>query len=159
MKKILLLIVFFICCKSTLHAQTKEETISWLKTILTSYLTRADNYYTLLKEGWTYSDFKVDKLDECEIIISYNGKSTLAQIEHYVYRAPTAGLRDLNEVAFYYESRVVSITTTRNDGCFDTRFSDYIYTGIKKREDKIWELVKKAIDHLSTFCPKKKEAF
>ena len=55
---------------------------------------------------------------------------------------------------FEYNSEVVK--EVRNS---KIEFTKWVFVKIAPREDNIYERIQKAINHLTTFCPKKQEAF
>lgn len=170
MKKVFLAILFIFLCIGLVNAQTKEETISWLKEKLGSYL-----------KGDDVSNIKLERLDECEFKISFTHtfRSTHESYpfgytiykRYYECTAPTSIKNISNKIEFSSKavkeittgewSEYNSVGTFRNGGSLNsfTNFYDYIYLEIEEREVGIRERVQKAFNHLATFCPKKKEIF
>jgi hypothetical protein len=177
MKKVSLALAFILLCSGLLNAQTKEETITWLKEKLGSYL--KGRLY-----DHDYTNIKLESLDECEFKISYtekwkeNYKTYPYHSYHYTryYRiiAPTA-MESLKGENFYYSTKAVNTYSNGGDileyvsdgGSLITTyklkeinaFYSSIDLDIEEREVGIRERVEKAFKHLATFCPKKKEVF
>jgi hypothetical protein len=177
MKKIPLALAFILLSSGLLNAQTKEETITWLKEKLGSYL-KGQRY------DHDYTNIKLESLDECEFKISYtekwkeNDKSYPYHSYHYTryYRitAPTS-IESLKGDNFYFSTKAVNLYSKGGDileyltdgGSLITtyklveinEFQKYISLQIEEREVGIRERVEKAFNHLATFCPKKKEVF
>ena len=176
MKKVPLAIAFILLSSGLLNAQTKEETITWLKEKLGSYL--KGRYYSK-----NYTNIKLESLDECEFKISYtekwkeNSESFPYHSYHYTryYRitAPTS-IEALKGDYFQFSIKAVNqysngdMSEYLSDGgsliktyklVEINEFSEYISLKIEEREVGIRERVEKAFKHLATFCPKKKEVF
>lgn len=175
MKKTLIAIIFLISCNGLVKAQTKEETITWLKEKMQSYLIGVDASHT-------YSRIKVESLTECEMVISYteNFQTALTNgdtrdVTHYMkIVAPTKSIESVSP-NFKYPLNAVKTITERTDlidisryvnvrtplvGYSGQTFSSYILLKIDERETNIQDRVMKAFAHLASFCPTtKKEAF
>jgi len=175
MKKVSLALAFILLCSGLLNAQTKEETITWLKEKLGSYL--KGRLY-----DHDYTNIKLESLDECEFKISYTEKwKEIDKIDtyhsyHYTryYRiiAPTS-VEDLKGNNFYFSTKAVNQYSYGDGAVYNlsgslistyklveiNEFSTYISLQIEEREVGIRERVEKAFKHLATFCPKKKEVF
>ncbi len=68
---------------------------------------------------------------------------------------PTDGI-NIWELGFQFNEERVSITDPSNK----LRFSkNNDYCNLKNAEPDLYARVKKALDHLATFCPRKKETF
>jgi hypothetical protein len=127
------------------HAQTKEETIEWLKEKLGSYI---ENPY---KENYSYRNLKLVSINECEIVISFEEKYS-GNYWPWCFTLPTTGFKIDGSGEIKYDNKVV-----RWD---EKLFSNHLYqVRIASREENIYERIQKAINHLATFCPKKTEAF
>jgi hypothetical protein len=177
MKKILLPLLFLLLGSVVVQAQTKEETIAWLKQKLDNYLVKGAIYYG------TYSNIKVESLDECELVISYienqvhtDDRSPFTKRDRTYHRRIIAPISFLTQTYpyFKYDAKVVKMTEEKHyliqtiDYPYSKReftypqrsdFRDFIALTIDNREENINERVMKAFSHLATFCPKKKEAF
>lgn len=147
------------------HAQTKEETISWLKEKLTDNL---EGVYFI--QGPLYADREVlnFKINECELFIKFKEKTSMSggQINYYDLTIQINNLNIDNQGLFY--SYGVKETLTKSDsqenqskiGVSET---NKLNGGLVKinieKEENIVERMNKALKNLATFCPKKKETF
>lgn len=68
---------------------------------------------------------------------------------------PTMGCQIETNGQISFQNNVVKNTVINHDYFF----SMVQYILIDNREDKIYERIQKAINHLATFCPKKTETF
>ncbi|MGX9985572.1 hypothetical protein [Soonwooa purpurea] len=142
MTKLGLAVTVFMATAVSNHAQaqTKEETISWLKEKLSKYMYQDK-----------VSNITLHSIDECKIVFNYTygGNRQCQQI------LPTT-IKDItNEGAFRYSAQVASDQEQGKEAFF----SDYSYLKLNEREENIRARVEKALKHLATFCPKKQEAF
>jgi hypothetical protein len=151
MKK-LLTICLIMATVFTVNAQTKEETISWLKEKLEKYL-----------GVFQLNDLKLEELNECEFIISgrviigYGNKNTHLDMKYFF---PTKGVNIDSEGYISYDIEAVRVIMIPSH---ESR-KEYFLNGGKKfslsnREQDIYARIQKALDHLASFCPKKKETF
>ena len=132
------------CLLNTLsYAQTKEETISWLKEKLGSYMKTEDN-----------TKAKLVSINECEIVFSF----WRLYFGPYTEKIPTNVDSIDADSRFRYLSDVVYSGNTNKKGSYDG-YSSRTLLKLDKREENIHERVLKALKHLATFCPKKKEKF
>lgn len=133
----------------TVQAQTKEETISWLK----------EKFNKCVKKNFTYKDSswsnrKLESINECEITFSYyfnNVKSSAIiptkNIIISTWYKPERTINNLNK-------------TIKISGENPEPIMHHVSSiEILECEDEIFERLQKAFDHLATFCPKKKETF
>lgn len=142
-------LVVSLCLLNTIsYGQTKEETISWLKEKLSSYLI----YNYPLPDA----SIKLESIDECTFIIYFTGTD---YGEKYFLRSifPTDGLSFNDEGKAFYNNKVIASQCSTYSGTEYDKSSYHFQ--LEDREDKIRERVKKALDHLATFCSKKKETF
>lgn len=170
MKKRACILVLVLFCGGLIQAQTKEETIAWLKEKLANYLVKGDIFYG------TYSNIKLESLNECEFTISYVERQIINDTQYpfsktdktmyYTCTAPTT----IDKVVDYlkYDLKVVKTTSKGNSLVNnmtaytykeDLSYRDFIPLAIQEREAGIRARVDKALKHLATFCPKKKEVF
>lgn len=173
MKKLFLFFALFFTINAISFAQTKEETINWLKEKLEKCL--VGGYAGWSRSGnepWVpYSkiiNIKLESIDACVIVISYsyyhldrkeitsNDRATL----------PTSNLdikefkpeMDSRYYSFSYSAEVIKIDDlTKGETRFDSRIFGRIE--IANKEEDIRSRIEKAIKHLATFCPQKKETF
>ena len=148
MTKLGLAVILFMATATTNHsqAQTKEETISWLKEKLSKYMYR---------DG--VSNITLQSIDECKMVFSY----TIDPDRWHTYdrqaqqMLPTAISGITTDGKFYYNAKVASFQMQGEEVWF-YKDSDL---QLAEREENIRARVEKALKHLATFCPKKQEAF
>ena len=134
------------------QAQTKEETITWLKEKLGKYLTQQ-----FIKDI-EYRNFQFVSIDECEIKVTFEQK-----VKGYINRPfelktlifPTTDLQYRSDWGIFYKNDVVKEIDSKGE----INYSSHTFIEITQREENIQERIQKAIAHLATFCPKKTEAF
>lgn len=171
MKKVLLAISFNFLCIGLVNAQTKEETISWLKEKLGSYL-KGESFDT---------NIYLESLNECEFRISYVKKwdveypnvSLLYRSTQYVTITAPTSIVSIGDT-FWFSTKAVKYHSHGKKLEFDTKTGDLLHTydfieendfrrsiplQIEEREADIRGRVEKAFKHLATFCSKKKEIF
>uniref|UniRef100_UPI0040496C21 hypothetical protein n=1 Tax=Flavobacterium sp. TaxID=239 RepID=UPI0040496C21 len=141
------------------YGQTKEETISWLKEKLGKYIPAA----TYGPEFSILSDFKILKVDECEISIGYNTKQPTTGLFCKIIETFPTNIDSVGREygGFLFKSEVVKY---EQYDCSDFSDNKIIYDSfcsirIYKGEENIYERIEKALKHLATFCPKKTETF
>lgn len=141
MKKLLFTTLFCLVTSFTAQAQTKEETITWLQDKLSKYLRRSNEC--------NIENLSV-KVETCNFIISYSWNNT-----KYEEEVPT----DNTTFSPYVKTkgkRIVRKNLTTNE-------KEYSYniwcTLLPEAEEDLNVRVTKALNHLATFCPKKKETF
>ncbi|TVZ59292.1 hypothetical protein NA63_1820 [Flavobacteriaceae bacterium MAR_2010_105] len=135
-------------CSLNNYAQTKEETISWLQEKLTKYIVSDLNFKNL--------DLLIT-VSSCDITIDYT------YYDQYIHKnqtckvkIPTDGVTIENGTIFVNGERIIDQDITRGTSKFINKFE---YFNLKEGETDLRGRVKKALDHLSNFCPKKKETF
>jgi hypothetical protein len=174
------IVLLSFCLLNTISfGQTKEETISWLKEKFEKcgYMARGGNMEC---EKLKY------KINECSILVTAVITDSRDEIEYGVLSLefPTTGckiwgtgdlrdeFRNMHFGVLSYKSRVVkdekiytkkhkywkNETILRDVSAFISNESRYGFY-LQKNEDDILERIQKALDHLATFCPKKKETF
>lgn len=161
------IVIALLCLFSTFsYGQTKEETISWLTEKLEKCL---NGTYT----GWEANDgypnylvgkhenVKLESINECEFIVTYH---------IYNIKFRTVFPTDIDSIkntcegsplptcfTFFYDAKVVKTENLTKKNEY------YSHAGIgiiiEPREENIYARIEKAMKHLSTFCPKKKETF
>ena len=133
------------------QAQTKEETIAWLKEKLSTFMTSTNTESSEIKNP------KLVNINECEIVLSYEIKSMSSEKNWYVgvFTFPTMGCQIENDGQIIFQNNVVKHTLLNRDYFY----SEVKFISIDNREDKIYERIQKAMAHLATFCKKKTEAF
>ena len=135
-------------------AQTKEETISWLKEKLHNYMYLDDAEFEIQK----VNDLKILSLNECEIVLTFNLKDVnTGDIQLMKTVAPCNDvLINLSSGIIYYKSNVVKWINPSGSFVYSWNLP---FVKIGFNEENILERIQKALDHLATFCPKKKEIF
>jgi len=148
----LIILAAFLLPALVSQAQTKEETIAWLKEKLGSYLTHS---YT---EDLVFRNIKLISINECEVVITYECRGK-GESDYVLCREtfPTLGWKIDKTGKIRFNSNVVTSTLSSTSEVFHFPFVGHVQ--IANREENIYERIQKAIDHLATFCPKKKEAF
>ncbi|MBC7507740.1 MAG: hypothetical protein H7320_03185 [Ferruginibacter sp.] len=139
MKKLIIILCLFVSVTNHAQAQTKEETITWLKEKLMKYM----YHYANVKGSIDVN------LSECHINITYRWDS-----KDRWYAIPT------NEVIIDgagFHMKIAGIKDGEGSKVGFTYGTENIE--IKKGEENLFERLQKAIDHLATFCPKTKETF
>ena len=126
------------------NAQTKEETITWLKEKLKTCMVEQN------------SNTRLVSIDECQFTIQYD----------QLYNNNT---KDTDEVSFPFDGVTIKDGKLIYDLDVIKRFrygkanSKVYYKQsnelLRLCETDIYTRMQKAMQHLSTFCPKKKETF
>ena len=140
-------IFLLIAATFSAKAQTKEETISWLKEKLTTSL----NIYLNNSQS-----IEIISITECELVIRHNMNFIVEGKVFIQYKIPTSSIIIGYRIKNKFETIEYVDTWHHEDGKSST-ISDSIY--LANTEEKIYERLQKAFDHLATFCPKKKETF
>jgi hypothetical protein len=142
-------IITLLCLFSTFsYGQTKEETISWLKEKLTS----------CLYVDKSPKNLKLVRINECEFVVEHTWFDNKGGSWYKSYTIPNANIvikegkitSELDVIKYYWKDP------------FDTgtKFQKEVYTiQIRECEPDIYVRIQKAMEHLATFCPKKKETF
>lgn len=143
MKTLLKSICFILFLGFTMqaHAQTKKETISWLKEKLGKYM-----------EGTDCKNIILQSIDECEIIFTYDFVSSDGTTSKYTEVLPTSITGIGMGGAFFYGRRVSYFQKQGEDK------KVFVAAGrlqLGYGEKYIWKNAEKAIKHLATFCSKK----
>ena len=136
----LCLALFFMAGIQNAQAQTKEETISWLKEKLSKYMEHDD-----------VSNISLQSIDECKMVFNY----TFAGSRQFQQILPTAITGINSHGKFTYSAQVASDQEQGKEA----NFSSNSFLQLGEREENISARVEKALKHLATFCPKKKETF
>ncbi|MGV8946386.1 MAG: hypothetical protein ACOH1N_08160 [Lutibacter sp.] len=147
--------IALLCLFTTIsYGQTKEETISWLKEKIEKNL---ENRFES-KGGYVHArDLKLIDITACEIIISYTTEGRGAFGVHtYVFQLPTEGVTIDYRYGFSYGAEKIAM---KSDGEVYHKYNTERNFAIRNGEDDLLERIQKALDHLATFCPKKKETF
>lgn len=141
MKKLLIILCLFFSVANYTHAQTKEETISWLQEKLSKYLTKTH-------------DSNIDnlsiKVETCNLIISYTwGGSNWEKV------IPS----DSATFSPYIKTKGERILTKRLDTNEKYYQQTIPFIQLPEAEEDLNNRVIKALNHLATFCPKTNETF
>ena len=139
MKKILLIIMVFGFVNLS-QAQTKEETIAWIKEKI---------------EKYAFMETEVIKINECEIVIKrylLEGRKDLWDEITLPTNPVSIGGQNLNfksNVVKYFEGDTKKV-----------KYEDKVFLLLDfSREDDLGIRFLKAFQHLNTFCEKKTETF
>lgn len=139
--KSLLFLTFFLVAIPRVQSQTKEETITWLQEKLTKYLRRS-------RES-NIENLSI-KVETCNVIISYSWFSTNYEVE-----VPN----DNTTFSPYVKTKGDRIVT-KNLATNEIEYDDNLwFVLLPEAEEDLNVRVNKALSHLATFCPKKKETF
>ena len=159
-------LVFFLTCSFNSHAQTKEETIEWLKEKLGKYM--VGQVTAIAGDGTAYptaEDIKIESFNECEFVVTYTVvHSWEDMIYKYKVTFPTAISGVVEESFAHYKGFVLKypadLIKVERLTVGDEYFTSYHFAlNIALREENIIARIEKALKHLATFCPKKKETF
>ena len=141
MKK-LITICLFMATTFTVNAQTKEETISWLKEKFIAYLipnASGDEVY-------------LKSIDECQFTAIYNLTRANGSVLRLEYIIPFDGL-DVHTGIGNVRDVIICIENGK------VTYQNFTFLYIRNAEQDIYLRILKAAQHLTTFCPKKKETF
>lgn len=171
MKRFLTLVILM-AVSSNLYCQKapgKDETIVWLKEKLEKCLDGTYGSAVQIdggpwKPGDMVSNVKLESIDECRFIITYvfNGKNYRAILPTDIQGIKNIyenvdGLSTISCVTFNYSAKVIEYTNVTDK---KTSYSSGLWgISLAEREDDIYARIEKAMKHLATFCPKKKETF
>tara|TARA_R110001592_G_scaffold96667_1_gene277493 strand:- start:447 stop:881 length:435 start_codon:yes stop_codon:yes gene_type:complete len=140
--KTILLIAFFLFSLNS-QAQTKEETISWLQEKLTKYIVPYDT---------SISNISIT-VSSCEITFDY----TIDGKYKWQSTIPTDEVIFKDNMLYTNGERIKRKDITEGT---PIRYQKILYNlKLMEGETDLKARVKKALDHLATFCPKKKETF
>ena len=143
--KNLFLIASFFLLSTISYGQTEEETISWLTEKFNKSLKGSDYYKKITKI----------EVSPCEVKINLNTGSGADQ--DWVIYIPTDGVILTDEELKYKEERIVVKNLNNNRLSFSAKHLYFVK--LNSTETDLYARIKKALDHLATFCPKKKETF
>lgn len=152
-----MLLVAFCLFNLNSQAQTKEETISWLKEKLTKYLVECAN-----EKSSRGSKNLLVSISPCEITLEYSYRNKYFdkndKDDQYKQTIPTDGLTFDDDGMSTTGERVSTqrITTNNKQKNYSKKIEGFT---LVEGETNLRARVKKALDHLATFCPKKKETF
>lgn len=154
------------------NAQTKEETISWVKDKLEKFLEfRYEESYKYYLDndkmiiGNFYSDTLPDpkiksiNIDECKILMEVlipSSQWTTDQFSIITVILPTKIVlkKIKNGRIFQYDNLNTYYVFNQKENEFSSN-----QLNVKQQEENIAERIQKALVHLSTFCENKKETF
>jgi len=142
------LLLFCLITSYAAQAQTKEETITWLQEKIQNYI---------------YFDGPMGEaenitvtVNECFIIINYMLTTTYSSYPNQYLIIPTAGVSLDKEIGMKNGIESIRYRTFDNNEQLSNRTLLFF---VKSSEENLYERLQKAVDHLATFCPKKKETF
>ena len=135
-----ILVASFCLLNTISYGQTKEETINWLNQKLTKYCHH------------DICDVTIESISECQIIIKH-----ISRINGYLYISyiPTNGMKINTNGEMSFPIEAIEI---KDDSGLKS-FSKSSAFSIQEVEDHLCSRIEKAVAHLATFCPKKKETF
>jgi len=144
-------ILIFSFMYQPIQAQTKEETISWLKEKIERYKR---------KYGSGYSMPTIESMNECELVMKYNRGSEEKIWASYTVIIPTNGvlidgdgdLRNRNESIRVVQNIIPNGNTSMD---YFKRSSIDIANG----ESNLYERIARGFAHLNRYCPVKKNLF
>jgi|688.fasta_scaffold1004508_2 hypothetical protein len=140
----------FLLLSTISYGQTKEETISWL----------TEKFNKSLEPVYGFSADKITniKISPCEIVINAEHHNAYGELsETYEITIPTDGTIVEDENIKFTEERILIKYLEINKNFYYKGITGYCK--LKNSEPDLYARVKKALDHLATFCPKKKETF
>lgn len=150
------------------HAQTKKETISWLKEKLDKCIGFSNdlgaydnkglfamNYYGT--KGKPDNKIQTILIDECKLEIKLLVKSSgdSRELVPVTFVLPINGIKIIQDGYFLYNSNIAFYTIKEKEYYKNLIYDVYL----QNKEENIYERLQTALDHLATFCPKKKETF
>ncbi len=139
----LCLAVFFMAGIQNVQAQSKEETIAWIKEKLENSTQGAYG---------SQGNFKVKTITDCSITYTYTAGGN-----EYEETIPVKNATIDNEKkSFSYPEEMVLNKNLTNGTQKFYKVSDF---KIVEREANLRERFLKALNHLATFCVEKKQAF
>ena len=144
MTTILCLVMLSIAGTQNAKAQTKEETIAWIKEKLENSTQGAYG---------SQSNFKVKAITECSIIYTYTSSG-----KDYEETLPVKNITgyDNEKYSLKYSAEMV-LSKNLTDGT--QKFYNVSDIAIIEREANLRERFLKALNHLATFCVEKKQTF
>lgn len=145
---ILIIYLFTLAGTQTTHAQAKEETIAWIKKKLEQYRkndkTKAGNItVTPCRISWEEIWYK-ENTRRYNTVLSFNP----AAAGMWMYKMDEDG-----NIIIISEARIIEDDSPSGKDYYYSEF--YIRNG----EKDLGVNMTKALNHLATFCEKKKEAF
>ena len=147
MKKLLTLFAIILSVGMA-NAQTKEETITWLKDKLSKYIMGRDY------DPERFTDIALMSIDENKIVFVYKFKNYAGELDHMKEILPISISRIDTNGYFIYSEKVCQIN--RNG---TTKFEEKSMLTIAPVEDDIRSRIEKALKHLESVRPKKQETF
>lgn len=130
------------------YAQTKEETISWLQEKLSKYIVYDLNFENLNL---------LINVSSCNITIDYTYYNQyIHESQKYIVKIPTDGVTIENGKINVTGERITEQDIARGTSKF---INSLEFFNLKEGETDLQNRVQTALDHLATFCPKKKETF
>jgi hypothetical protein len=143
----ILLIAAFCLLNTVSYGQTKAETISWLNEKLTACLL-PDTYQ---------GKVELVSINECEFVIKYIKETVNGTKQYVTYTIPTNNVGIDEDNYFRSDLSIIKIyDSSRQDSHYGRWVSEI---KVRECETDIYLRIEKALVHLATFCPKKKEAF
>lgn len=149
MKNTIIIASFFLLSNIS-YGQTKEETISWL--------TEKFNKYLEPVYGFSADKITNIQISPCEILIKAESHNAYGELTNtYEITIPTDGTTVEDENIKFTEERILVKYLEIKKTFYYKGITGYCK--LKNAEPDLYARVKKALNHLATFCPKKKEPF
>jgi len=123
------------------NAQTKDETIGWLRENLEKYIAVKSEYIT---------NAKLANINECEVTLTYHFKSGIVE-DDVTLTLPT-NINQLVSGQFRYINKDARYVWHSGRTFYDNNSSSFV---IDNREANIAQRIANALKYLNSFCPKK----
>ena len=149
MKKLFFVLAFTAGTVTTVSAQTKEETITWLKDKMKAYGNNASSAKKI----------SIKSIDECKIVVHYSlyskdkqGKEKELRFEEILPTNIDRILHSNDKFPGHFVYREENVITNH-----DGSFLDKSRTSSLRLDDEMVDIpdVERMIKHLATFCVKK----
>ena len=156
MKILRALFLFFLCVSvNSAFAQTKEETIAWLKEKFANA-----HLYDFMEPA--KQKVKIESINECEVVFTYESKRkedggfSRTTIPFANLKMKKTGTETYLNVIGNKAHAIKSECETCESKTYYTSSSDI---EIEETEVDLFSRIEKAAAHLATFCAKNKQAF
>lgn len=138
------------------HAQSEQETLTWLAQKLTAYVKPHERVYG----GVGFTDLKVTKIEPCAITITFQQKQLIRNklLCTMTLVLPTDGISITDRGMVQYRDAVIEYTTTSASPNVPAK-TKYLNTTpdifIEEAEDNLLVKVQEKMHQAATFCPGK----
>lgn len=145
---ITILIITFLGMSAQGQAQTKEETIQWLKEKLSNNIMGRHN------DPERFSEIRLMSMDEYKIVFVFKFKNYANEMQNMKEVLPVS-ISSIDENGhFKYSDKVCQTTYDGN-----TKFENMSWLTIAPIEENIRARIEKALKHLASIRPKIQETF